>query len=127
MFSVSRRLPVMDIRTLLPLARELLSLRVKPGFLRVYLVGSMLAPLGTAVGVVEMLRLTFCADHSQETSDGQYEELLDTLRELKHRKHLTDAVSARKQYRICFCFFSVSPLAGASRRGQLWDLWPSNS
>uniref|UniRef100_A0A3B1IGU9 Uncharacterized protein n=1 Tax=Astyanax mexicanus TaxID=7994 RepID=A0A3B1IGU9_ASTMX len=53
------------VRVLVPLARELLSLRFRPGLLRVYLVGSVLALLGVVVGVADMLRLTFCTEDNR--------------------------------------------------------------
>uniref|UniRef100_A0A8B9J4X1 Uncharacterized protein n=1 Tax=Astyanax mexicanus TaxID=7994 RepID=A0A8B9J4X1_ASTMX len=71
---------LMDSRVLVPLARELLSLRFRPGLLRVYLVGSVLALLGVVVGVADMLRLTFCTEDVQTGPEEQYEELKNTLR-----------------------------------------------
>lgn len=55
-----------NIQELIPFARELLSQRPSRGLLKVYLLGSVLAALGTLVAVVEAVCQTFSSTENMD-------------------------------------------------------------
>lgn len=55
-----------NIQELIPFARELLSQKPSRGLLKVYLVGSVFAVLGTVIGLVETVCLPFSSGGSMD-------------------------------------------------------------
>ncbi|XP_065811604.1 G0/G1 switch protein 2-like [Labrus bergylta] len=51
-----------NLQELIPFAKEMLSQKPSRGLLKVYLVGSVFAVLGTAIGLVETVCHPFCSD-----------------------------------------------------------------
>ncbi|KAM7005639.1 G0/G1 switch protein 2-like [Tautogolabrus adspersus] len=55
-----------NLQELIPFAKEMLSQKPSRGLLKVYLVGSVFAVLGTVIGLVETVCHPFCSDEPMD-------------------------------------------------------------
>lgn len=60
-----------------PFAKEMMSQKLTPGMLKIYLVGSAVAVLGTALGVVQAVCQPFYSDEAVLDAELQLDEQLE--------------------------------------------------